>query len=253
MTNNEKLSTESKAFLENLSVYLFSSDKSTEEINGIVDELESHLIEAEANGKSTEKIIGKSPKEYMESIADVMTIDYRMWGKYVLLILLALLSIEVLPDVMEGSLSYSLMTLLGNISIGIIFLVSIMISFKYVATHDTTLKMQLVIFSLIGLVNIGMFVGLIYLDRAVSSPVIHFGMVSSTILGVLSIIFLIGLSIWSKTWILVVLVALMTLPDVILGFTPFAYENQLMISTMALFVGMAIYIGIVLKKERGSE
>lgn len=251
--NKKSLSQESKQFLENLRVYLFSSGKNWTETEEVIEELETHLIEAEENGKSTERIIGKSPKEYMESLSDEMTIDYRMWTKYIVLIMFGMLSIDILPDVLEGGLSYSLLMLLGNIAIGVIFLTSVLIIFKYIATHGTSTKMQLGIFFLISIVNIGMFVGLIYLDKAVTSPVIQFGTVASTIIGIVSVIFLIGMSIWSKTWILVVLVALLTLPDYILDFTSIAYENQLIISSLILFAGMAVYMWIVLKKENSAE
>lgn len=251
--DNKNLSQESKQFLEDLRVFLFSSGKNWNETEEVIEELKDHLIEAEENGKSTEKIIGKSPKEYMESLSEELTLDYRMWAKYILLILFGLLAIDILPDVLEGNLSYTLIELVGNIGIGVIFLVSVLIAFKYIATHATSSKMQLLIFFLIASVNIGMFVGLIYLDRAVSSPVLHFGAVTSSIIGMVAVIFLIGMSIWSKTWVLIVLVALMTLPDYILGFSSIAYENQLMISTLILFAGMAIYMVFVFKREKRTE
>src|SRR5699024_6564428 len=136
--NNKNLSQESKQFLENLRVYLFSSGKNWTETEEIIEELETHLMEAEQNSKSTERIIGKSPKEYMESLSEEMAIDYRMWMKYIVLIMLGMLSIDILPDVMEGGLSYSLLMLLGNIAIGVIFLTSVFTVFKYIATHGTS-------------------------------------------------------------------------------------------------------------------
>ena|SRR5690625_3616153 len=90
LKNEYKLSEDSKEFLENLRVYLFSSGKNSEEIEEIeeiVEELQVHLSEAEKSGKPMEKIIGNSPKEYMEMISDEMVIDYRSWIKYIFLII----------------------------------------------------------------------------------------------------------------------------------------------------------------------
>lgn len=253
MTNNVELSKEGTEFLENLRVYLFSNGKKWDEIEAIVDELETHLMEAEEKGKPIEKIIGKSPKEYMESLSGEMAIDYRNWMKYIVLILVAGFSIEVLPDVLEGSVSYSLIDLIGNIVIGIIFLALILIAFKYVSTHAMSPKMQLALFSPIVLLNIGLFGGLIYFDRAVASPVIYFGVLGSSIIGIIALLFLIGLSIWAKTWILIVVVTFMTLPDYLLGFTSITYENQLIISTLILFGGMGIYIAFVFNRGKNSN
>ncbi|MDI3412093.1 MULTISPECIES: hypothetical protein [Bacillus] len=88
MNNELKLSDKSKLFLENLRLYLFSSGKNLDEIEEIVEELEVHLTEAEKSGKPIEKIIGKSPKEYMEMVSNEMVIDYRTWIKYICLIFL---------------------------------------------------------------------------------------------------------------------------------------------------------------------
>lgn len=189
----------------------------------------------------------------MKSLSSEMAIDYRMWMKYILLILLAGFSIGILPDVLEGSTSYSLINFIGYIVITIIFFALIVIAFKYVSTHATSLKMQLFIFSPIVLLNIGLFVGLIYFDRAVASPSIYFGVLGSSIIGIIAILFLIGMSIWAKTWILIVVVTLQTLPDYLLSFTSIAYENQLIISQLILFVGLGIYIGFVFNKGKNKN
>lgn len=57
MTNKVKISKEGAEFLENLRVYLFSNGKKWDEIEAIVDELETHLIEAEEKGKPIEKYL----------------------------------------------------------------------------------------------------------------------------------------------------------------------------------------------------
>src|SRR5699024_7028659 len=117
MNQKDILSQESEEFLENLSIYLFSKGKKTAETEEIVEELRAHLEEAEENGKSVENIIGSSPKEYMESISSEMENDYRLWTKYLLLIVFGSFSFDVFQDLMHGTLSYSLLEITGNIII----------------------------------------------------------------------------------------------------------------------------------------
>ena len=248
--NEFQLSNKSKSFLENLRLYLFSSGKNSEEIEGIVEELEVHLIEAEKNGKSIDKIIGKSPKEYMEMVSKEMVIDYRTWIKYIGLIIFGSFSLTIFPDLLEGSLSYSVLEIVGYILIAAIFITAIFTGLKYISTTNLSLKIQGLIFFIIMLLQIALFVGLIYLNRAINTPIIHFGSTASLIIGVIAALFIIGMSIWVKSWILIIIVALLTLPDYILSFTSLKYETQLMISSWVTFGGLALYLWTSNKLEK---
>ena len=248
--NEFQLSNKSKSFLENLRLYLFSSGKNSEEIEGIVEELQVHLIEAEKNGKSIDKIIGKSPKEYMEMVSKEMVIDYRTWIKYIGLIIFGSFSLTIFPDLLEGSLSYSVLEIVGYILIGAIFITAIFTGLKYISTTNLSLKIQGLIFFIIMLLQIALFVGLIYLNRAINTPIIHFGSTASLIIGVIAALFIIGMSIWVKSWILIIIVALLTLPDYILSFTSLKYEMQLIISSWVTFGGLALYLWTSNKLEK---
>ena len=83
MKNELQFSKKSQEFTENLRLYLFSSGKNPDEIEDIVNQLEDHLFEAEKKGKPIEKIIGKSPKEYMKMVSNEMAIDYQTWFTYI--------------------------------------------------------------------------------------------------------------------------------------------------------------------------
>lgn len=247
MNSGVKLSRKSKDFLEDLRLYLFSSGRKSDEIEEIVDELANHLSEAEDNGKSVEKVVGKSPKEYMESISNEMVVDYRTWIKYICLIILGSFSLSILPDLLEGNLSYSVLEIVGHILIGAIFIFLVFTGFKYISTTSKSLKWQGLILLAIAILPIALFVGLIYLDRIVGTPTVHFGNVGSLIIGVITVFFLIGMSIWAKTWILIMILALLTLPDYFLTLTPLKYETQLIISSLLTFGGIAIYLWISYK------
>ena len=248
--NELKLSNKSKSFLEDLRLYLFSSGKNSEEIEEIVEELEVHLSEAEKNGKSIDKIIGKSPKEYMEMVSQEMIIDYRTWIKYICLIVFGSFSFTIFPDLMEGNLSYSVMEIVGHIVIGAIFIASIFTGFKYISTTNQSVKIQGLILLTIVLLPIALFVGLIYLNRAFDTPIIHFGNTASLIIGVIAALFIIGISFWAKTWILIIIVILLTVPDYLLSLTSLKYEMQLIISPWITFGGIAIYLWASYKLEK---
>lgn len=248
--NELKLSDKSKAFLEDLQLYLFSSGKNSEEIEEIVNELKVHLTEAEKNGKSIDKIIGKSPKEYMEMVSKEMKFDYRNWIKYICLIVFGSFSFTIFTDLLGGNLSYSVLEIVGHIVIGAIFIASMITGFKYISTTNQSVKIQGLILLTIMLLPIALFVGLIYLNEAIDTPIIQFGHTASLIIGVIAALFIIGMSLWAKTWLLIIIVALLTVPEYILALTPLKNETQLIISSWITFGGLAIYLWASYKLEK---
>ncbi|MFC4023669.1 DUF1129 family protein [Oceanobacillus longus] len=236
------LSRKSRKFLEDLRVYLFSSGKNELETNEIVEELEDHLIEAEKNGKSIEHIVGQSPKSYMRKISNEMTIDYKAWIKYIPIILFGAFSFVIIGDLFEGLLSYSLMEILGFIAITALFLAGVSVTFRYVSANNVSTRKQFIIFFLLGMFPMCLFIGLIFLNGAISTPIIHFGMTGSIITAILTFIFVLAVSIWAKTWVILVLLALLTLPDFFLSYTTMTESPRLITGTMITFGGIAIYL-----------
>lgn len=253
MTNEIKLSRKSQEFLENLSIYLFSSRKNPDEIEEIVNELEVHLIEAEKKGKSIENIIGKSPKEYMEMISNEMLIDYRTWFKYICILILGSFAFSVFIDLWEGPLSYSILKIIGHIAITGLFLTAIFIGFKYISTRSRSLIVQGIVLASIVISNLLLFIGLIYLNRAIDTPTVHFGQTGSFIVGIIAALMVIGISVWAKTWILIVIMTLLILPDYLLGLTSLQEEMQNIISILMTYGGLALYILLTFKQEKKNE
>lgn len=252
LKNEGELSEQSKIFIDNLRVYLFSSGKNSDEIKEIIEELENHLSEAEKRGKPIEKIIGKSPKEYMETISNEMVIDYRTWFKYILLIVIGAFSITIISDVFEGALSYSILEIIGHIVISAIFIFSVLKGFKYTSTIKRSFWKEIGILYPIVILPGALFIGLIFLNRAVDTPIIQFGHTASIIIGIITMLFIIGMSLWAKTWILIIVVAVLTLPDYLLSQTSLPYETQLIISSVIMFGGIGIYLWIttILEKKK---
>lgn len=250
LSNEVKLSEQSKTFIENLRVYLFSSGKNSDETEEIIKELENHLSEAEKRGKPIEKIIGKSPKEYMEMISNEMVIDYRTWFKYILLTIIGAFSITIISDVLEGTLSYSILEIIGYIVIVAIFIFAVLKGFKYISTIKQSFWKQIGILYPIVILPGALFFGLIYLNRAVDTPIIQFSNTASMIIGIITILFIIGMSLWAKTWILIVVVAFIALPNYLLNQTSLLYETQLILEPVIMFGGIGIYLWISTKLEK---
>lgn len=241
---NIQLSKKSKQFLENLRVYLFSSGKKEKEIDEIVEELEDHLMQAEKNGKSIEHIIGQSPEAYMEQLASEMPIDVKAWMKYIPMILFGAFSFIIVRDLFEGTLSYSLLEIFGFLIIAILFLTIISLVFRYIAGKNLAAGKQFAILYPAALLPLALFVGLIFLNQQVTTPVINFGVVGTIIIGAFTMIFIIGFSIWSKTWVLPIVLAFVTLPDYLLDFTSLTESARIITGTCITFGGILIYLWI---------
>lgn len=250
MKNELQLSKKSQDFLENLRLYLFSSGKNSDEIDDIVGELATHLSEAEQNGKSIENIIGQSPKEYMNMVSNEMRIDYQAWIKYICVILLSSFSFTVFSDLLKGNLSYSVLDIFGHVLIGVLFIASVMLGFKYISTVGPSSSKQGLVLVGIAILPIALFVGLIYLNKAIDTPIIHFSHTASLLFGLIMSLFIIGVSIWAKTWALFIIIALLILPDYVLNLTSLSSETTFVVSSLISFGGIACYMLYCLQKNR---
>src|SRR5690625_5036172 len=187
MMKTYELSRESKKFLEDLRVYLFSSGKNEEEIDSIIEELEVHLLEAEKQGKSIDKIIGQSPKEYMEQLSKEMDVDYLAWLKYIPIIIIGAFSFNIIDDMIKGELAYSLLEIFGHIFIVGIYMFTVFKVFKYISANNVSRMMKGIMFVIISTLPVGLFFGLIYLNRAVETPIIHFGLIGTIIIAIIAL------------------------------------------------------------------
>lgn len=246
----EKLSANSTRFVENLRVYLFSSGKKDEEIDDIIHELEDHLYEAELKGKSIEKIIGSSPKEYMQSISKEMNTDYKGWAKYIPLLIVGSFSYTVFKDLLSGPLSYGILTIIGSIIYSLLFFAGVMAALRYTASRQVTRKKEFFIF-LLPTVLSTLFIGAILLiDLLYPSPIIEFGVLGSSIIGILLLISISIFSIWTKTAILPVTLLALYLPELALSQTSLNEVTRMIISMITTYIIIGAYLLIILKREK---
>ncbi|WP_445488130.1 HAAS domain-containing protein [Niallia sp. 03133] len=244
------ISKESRGFLEDLRLYLFSSGKNEKETEEIIGELEDHLYEAEKNGKNIEDIIGKTPKEYMAQLAKEMSFDFKAVLKYIPIIVLGGFSYILMGDALHGGIKYSLLDIVGYLFIFLLTLFLTAVLFKYVASNEISKTKEWLIFGLVGITPTTLFVALMYLDRYYYTPVIQFGTVGNIIAIVFSILIFIGISIWSKTWISIILPIILFLPEILINKTSVQESTKLIVIGILFPVCMGIYFLIIRKKEK---
>ncbi|WP_442853246.1 HAAS domain-containing protein [Bacillus sp. EB01] len=246
-----QLSEKSRKFIDDLRLYLFSSGKNDQEIKEIAEELEDHLYEAEVNGKSIDRIIGRSPKEYMMSISSEMKTDYKAWAKYVPPVIIGAMSYFVFGDLLQGTLNYSLLKIAGTVVYCILFLVSVLFAFRFMARNQVSKLKEFLILLLPTFIGTFFFGGIIIADSLYPTPIIHFGTLGSIITGVLFLGFVVIFSIRAKTTILPVVLIALHLPTLLLSHTSFSEITQLIVGWIITYLLIIVYLFFMLKKEKG--
>lgn len=236
------LSRNSQSFLENLRLYLISSGKEEKEVHSIVEELEDHLMEAEARGKTVDHIVGESPKEYMKQLSNEMNTNWRSLFKVMVIIVLGALSFSILTNAVKGELSYSLLEMIGTVAVSLVLIFSIGIVFKYMAAANLSKRKEYGLYYLMGMLPILLFVGLIYLNRLIETPIFAFGRYGTVITVIVTLGFLIGVSCCSKTWVVLIMLALLVLPDYVITFVELKPSTEIVLSSSITFGGIAIYL-----------
>nr|WP_279326131.1 hypothetical protein [Bacillus sp. FJAT-47783] len=247
------MSDKSKKFIDDLTLYLFSSGKNNQEIKEITEELIDHLYEAELNGKSIDQIVGASPKEYIMAISSEMKTDYRAWAKYVPLIVIGSMSYSVFGDLLKGTLNYSLLKIIGSIVYSIFFLGGVFVAFRYIARNQVSRKKEFLILLFPITTSMLFFGGVIIADTMYHTPVIDFGMLGSFLIGILFLSFVIIFSFWAKTAVLPISLLALHLPTFFLSFTFLNEETQLIIGMLIAYIIIGLYLFYVVKKEKKRE
>ncbi|RXZ80290.1 hypothetical protein EBB07_19190 [Paenibacillaceae bacterium] len=248
-----KISRESKQFLENLRLYLFSSGKNEKEIEEIIGELEDHLYEAEQNGKNVEDIIGKTPKAYMEQIANEMPIDIKGLLKYIPIVVTGAFSYILMRDAIRGEIGYSLIEMIGSLFIFLFSLLLASVLFKYVAGNKISKIKEWFMFGIVGSTPVALFIALIFLDQYYDTPTIQFGVIGNYIAIAFSILVFVGIAIWAKTWISIIFPIILFVPEFIINKSSLQESTKLILSGIIVPVCFGIYALTVLKLEKNKD
>ncbi|GIN86768.1 membrane protein [Heyndrickxia sporothermodurans] len=244
------ISTESRGFLENLRVYLFSSGKNEKEINEIIEELEDHLYEAEKNGKNIEDIIGKSPKEYMEKVANEISFDLKGLTKYIPIVMLGAFTFIITGKAIRGVLEFSIIDLVGYPLIFLLYLLTTAIVFKYVSSRRLSKIKEQIVLGITGIFPVVLFMALLYLKNSINTNTIEFGMIGNIVAIICGTIIFIWIAVWSKSLATIIIPILLFLPEVFINLTALPDKTKTILNATIPFVLIGIYLFILWNRER---
>nr|WP_239581370.1 DUF1129 family protein [Jeotgalibacillus terrae] len=249
-----ELSKESRRFIDDLKLYLFSSGKKDEEIREIAEELETHLEEAERNGKPVEQVVGSSPKEYMEMISNEMAFDKKAWLKYIPVIIFGAISFTIIGQLVEDMrLSYSYAILGGSALVSILFVIMIFGAFKYMAARQMSRVKEFLITLPPVFIMMTLFGALVFWDMTADLPGFDLNVMTSMIVGVVTIAILIWVSIWAKTAVLLVMLSAIHVPELLLKLTTLDVTTSLIINLVAMYLIIGLYMYFSFKKMKKAE
>ncbi|WP_409291398.1 HAAS domain-containing protein [Peribacillus sp. SCS-37] len=247
------LSKKSMEFLDNLQVYLLSSGKNEAETDELLLEVENHLYQAEKNGKCVEHITGSSPKVYLEQSSTDKAYDYLTYLKYIPIIILGAASFMFIGNALNGGIAYSVVKMIGYPLIFILFMLLTAFSFNSLSSRSLDKYKEWILFVSLGLVPILLFLGVTLLDRIMATPVVEFGSGGNIAAIVISIIMIVWLSIWSKTWISIVMLVLLLLPETLISRIDLNESKKILMTTGVVIVGVGIYFFTIFRADQEED
>ncbi|WP_409296871.1 HAAS domain-containing protein [Peribacillus sp. SCS-26] len=247
------LSKKSMEFLDNLQVYLLSIGKNETEMDELLFELEYHLYQAEKNGKCVEHITSSSPKVYMEQTSAEKAYDYLSYLKYIPIVILGAASFMFIGNALNGGIAYSLVKLIGYPLIFILFFLLTAFCFKALSSRSLDKFKEWILFGSLGIVPILLFLAVTFLDRLMATPVIEFGSGGNIAAIVISITMIVWLSIWSKTWISIIILVLLLLPETLISRIELNESKKILMTTAVVVVGVGIYFFTIFRADQGDD
>lgn len=240
------LSNKSEEFIIELRMYLMSKGKNDDEINEVAQELEDHLQQAEAEGKSVEHITGESPREYMKSVGKEMGFDFRQIAPLAPMTVLLIIAYFSFAPAIEGTFSISKMGLGISISMFIIsFLVYgfLLVNVLPKLFHSKWLYGVIAIASTL---MTGLFV-LIFLweHKSNSEPFFTATPLQNNLILIGCIIFFIIFAIYSNSWITILIPFFLSWGPIAKRFIPESLNKDPELIWITLFVLAAITIGVL--------
>ncbi|WHY34664.1 hypothetical protein QNH44_02480 [Cytobacillus firmus] len=248
------VSKESEQFLTELRFYLMSKGKNDDEINEITEELEVHLMEAEADGKDVSHIIGDSPKQYMKSIGESMTTDYRQMAGLVPLMIIMLGAYVCIGPAIEGNFSLSKGTLWIAIIAGVIAVAGYGVLIFRVLPKFLHSKWSAVLLSGAGVAMTGIMVMvLLWNQKQEFEPVFTATpFQNNVIVAVCAVIFIVS-AIYTKTWFTIIIPLFISMGPIANRFIPKdVNENStyILYTVIAFVIIAAIMVFVFIAKRK---
>ena len=244
------LSTESTRFLEDLKVYLLASGKNELATNEIVNELEDHLIEAEADGKSVRAITGDSPADYIQSISKEMSFDPKEAFWIVLQVFLGASSFLYLQNLLNGKTTFSILLVGGFLLISAVYLTILAFLFRQDALRDRA-RPRIMRYGIHGSIHFLLIIGLLIVNGLVDSPKITLSPSVSWMVGALLILWILVTAWKTKTWILPIAVSIFFVPQLLLLFV---FNLSEITAVLVSYVLTSITIAVIfLRKSKQDQ
>lgn len=250
------LSKESEQFLIELRMYLISKGKNDNEINEITEELEVHLLEAEAQGKDVSHIIGDSPKQYMKSIGKSMNTDFRQLAILVPMVFLLLVAFTSLGPAIEGKFSLSTSMIWITISIaGLSFLIYGLLLFKVLPKFFNSKWGYIIILGAFLFVTGLDVVITLWLNKPGAVPSFIATPFQNNLIVLLCIVVFIASAIYTKSWFLILIPLLNSLGPLASKFLPDEVNKNptyVFYTTLFLLVITAFVIFLFIRKRKSN-
>jgi hypothetical protein len=178
----------------------------------------------------------------MEQLSKEMSFDVKGWSKYVPIIIFGAFAGIVLKDIFFDSFEYSLLQLVGYPLVCILLLLSYMFSFKFIASRKLSKTKEFSLLYLVSFLSIALFAGLLFADNFVKTPTVSLGSKGNMIVAAFAVVILVGISIWSKTLISIILPVFYILPEYLVGLTSMSEASKITTSTLLMFGGIGLYL-----------
>ncbi|EOO70286.1 hypothetical protein IIC_04728 [Bacillus cereus VD021] len=251
------LSTKSEQFLVELRMYLLQRGKKDEDINGIVEKLEVHLIEAENKGENIDNIIGKSRKQHMKSIGKELPVDKE--GLFVLIpaAILVIVAYTCFAPAIRGQFEISQNILLfGLLPLFLTLSVFAITLFKGIPKVYPSTKMSLFLMMLANFIAIGGWLGFYFwLNKQIDTDYFVATTMQNYIIAALCILIFILFALYTKSWLTIIVAFTMGIGPILELVIPSKinkdplYITVTIIGSIVIGVFLGIYFYIKKKKS----
>ncbi|WP_144494101.1 HAAS domain-containing protein [Bacillus pumilus] len=164
------VSKETRHVLLELKLYLISKGKNQDEIDELMDELTTHAVEAEKDGKTGEALFGGDPRGYADELAKEMSGNHKDWVPFVSAFLIGSLFYMILSDAISQSLSYSWYALIGYPLVLVVNVIMIIVMFR--ASAFQTGGRAFLYFWILGIFQLTSMVTIKLLDQKLRTPLL---------------------------------------------------------------------------------
>lgn len=164
------VSKETRHILLELQLYLISKGKNQDEIDELMDELTTHAVEAEKDGKTGEDVFGGDPRSYADELSKELSGNHKDWVPFVSAFLIGSLFYMILSDAISQNLSYSWFALIGYPIVLVANVIMIIVMFR--ATAFQTSSRIFLYFWILGIFQLTAMVTIKLLDQKLGTPLL---------------------------------------------------------------------------------